>query len=83
MGEKVGPLFAFAVVDEFKHINFDEPFAVNFDLLVKDMKALESGQDIILPEYSFATGEVEFPEKNIIQKWNNHPNVNYSNIYNT
>lgn len=66
MGENVGSLFGFAVVDEFKKINFDEPFALNFDLLVKDMKALEAGQDIILPDYSFATGEVEFPEKNLI-----------------
>lgn len=66
MGEKVGQMFSFAVVDEFKNINFDEPFAINFDLLVKDLKALEQGQDIILPDYSFATGEVEFPKKNIV-----------------
>lgn len=49
---------------EFTVINFDEPFAVDLNQLAKHINILADGGDVIVPEYSFKTSEVEFYEKN-------------------
>ncbi len=49
---------------EFEHINFDEPFAVDLKALANDINKLSEGKSIIIPEYSFKTGEVEYYKKN-------------------
>lgn len=51
---------------EYANINFDEPFALQLDTLVKDINSLIMGKDIILPNYSFATSEVEFLKENTL-----------------
>ena len=40
-----------------KGINFDEPRAVNIDLLYRDLGKIKSGQTIYTPEYNFITIE--------------------------
>ena len=49
---------------EFENINFDEPFAVDLKSLANDINKLSEGKSIIVPDYSFKTGEVEYYEKN-------------------
>ena len=49
---------------EFENINFDEPFAVDLKRLANDINKLSKGECIIIPDYSFKTGEIEFYEKN-------------------
>lgn len=51
---------------EYANINFDEPFALQLDTLVKDINSLIMGKDIVLPSYSFATSEVEFLQENTL-----------------
>jgi len=41
--------------DERTKINFDHPRAIDFDLIVKHLKKLKSGQTIEQPVYSFVT----------------------------
>ena len=41
--------------DERQNINFDEPAAIDFDLLVKHLKELKAGRPIEQPIYSFLT----------------------------
>lgn len=52
--------------NQFNQINFDEPFALNLNLLTKDINALINGKSIILPSYSFASGECSFNKNNIL-----------------
>ena len=42
-------------VEERQNINFDEPAAIDFDLLVKHLKELKAGHSIEQPIYSFLT----------------------------
>lgn len=56
----------FAIKDEFDKINFDEPFAIDFVSLSKDINKILNNQDIVLPTYSFATGEPTLNKDNII-----------------
>lgn len=42
-------------VEERQNINFDEPAAIDFDLLVKHLKELKAGRPIEQPIYSFLT----------------------------
>lgn len=51
---------------QFEKINFDEPFALNLQKLNRDINKLIKGKDIILPEYSFSSGEPRINNKNII-----------------
>ncbi len=55
---------------QFEQINFDDPFALDLNVLVCDINKLLNNQSIVLPDYSFATGEVTFDEKNEIQGTN-------------
>lgn len=55
-----------ALKKQFDKINFDEPFAVNLNLLTNEINKLLNKQSIILPKYSFATGELSYNNKNII-----------------
>jgi len=41
--------------DERSKINFDHPSAIDFDLLVEQLKQLKSGKNIAQPVYSFVT----------------------------
>jgi uridine kinase len=41
--------------EERTKINFDHPRAIDFELLVKDLKELKSGETIYQPVYSFVT----------------------------
>ncbi len=41
--------------DERQNINFDEPAAIDFDLLVKHLKEMKAGRPIEQPIYSFLT----------------------------
>lgn len=59
--------FCLALKHEFDNINFDEPFALDLTRLSNDINSLISGQDIILPYYSFASGEVTYDKNNIIK----------------
>ena len=52
---------------QFEQINFDDPFALDLKTLVSDINKLLNNQSIVLPDYSFATGEVTFNENNKIQ----------------
>ena len=42
-------------VEERQNINFDEPAAIDFNLLVKHLKELKAGHSIEQPIYSFLT----------------------------
>src|SRR5689334_13756927 len=44
-------------------VNYDHPDAIEFDLMVKHLTALKSGQDISLPIYDFATHQRALDEK--------------------
>ena len=58
--------FCQALKVEFQNINFDEPFAIDFESLTKDLNLITNGKKIIKPDYKFSTGEVSFYKKNII-----------------
>ena len=51
---------------EFNQINFDEPFAIDFTRLTKDINKLSAGENIIIPTYSFKTGEVRLYKENTL-----------------
>lgn len=36
-------------------VNFDHPDSIEFELLVKHLKALKRGEDVLVPRYDFAT----------------------------
>lgn len=50
------------LICEHKDLSFDEPFAINFVSLVRDIKTLvkASEKKILVPHYSFATAEVTY-----------------------
>lgn len=54
------------IIYEFNNINFDEPFAVDLKKLAKDINTLSNGGKIVVPKYSFKTGEVEYYKQNTI-----------------
>ena len=51
---------------EFQNINFDEPFAIDFESLTNDLNLIINGKKITKPDYKFSTGEVSFYKNNII-----------------
>lgn len=59
--------FSQEIKRQFEQINFDDPFALDLKALVSDINKLLNNQSIVLPDYSFATGEVTFDENNKIQ----------------
>lgn len=46
-----------------QHINFDEPFAINFQGLANDINKLSNGEDIRELSYSFDTSETTYTDK--------------------
>ena len=52
--------FVNAIRIQKNNINFDEPFAVDFNSLVRDINILSEGGKINLPNYSFQTSETTF-----------------------
>lgn len=42
-------------IEERKHINFDHPNSIEFDLLVKQLNELKNGNSIKMPIYSYIT----------------------------
>ena len=64
---QLGVCLANDIAFEYEHINFDEPSAISFSALAKDIEVVMQGKGkIIQPEYSFATGESKLFEKNAI-----------------
>ena len=49
---------------KYETMSFDEPFSIDFELLGQDIKNLQNGKSIIVPEYSFDTSEKSYYEKN-------------------
>lgn len=64
--KKDATLLANGIKNEFEKINFDEPFAIDFVSLTNDLNKLMASKDIILPSYSFATGEPTISKSNIL-----------------
>lgn len=60
-------LFVKTINYQYQNINFDEPFALDFQKLVYDINSLIERKNIILPNYSFATSEVTFDKDNILK----------------
>ncbi|MBO5884433.1 MAG: hypothetical protein J6Q51_01410, partial [Clostridia bacterium] len=58
------------IINEYKVINFDEPFAVDLNQLAKHINILAEGGEIIVPQYSFKTSEVEYYETNKVNAKN-------------
>lgn len=64
---EIGRVLAKEIVFEFEHINFDEPSAIAFNSLAKDLQVVLSGSGkIISPAYSFITGESKLLDENSI-----------------
>lgn len=59
--------FSQDLTKEFSQINFDEPFAINFRKLNNDINKLINNKNIIVPTYSFKTGEIYSDKKNLIK----------------
>lgn len=58
-------------IEERKHINFDHPNAIEFDLLFEHITALKNGQSIEKPVYSYITctrssETIHIPSKDVI-----------------
>lgn len=54
------------VIYQYKNINYDEPFDINFKQLSKDINNIMQGKNIIVPKYSFYNSESEINEKNTL-----------------
>ena len=64
---QIGVALAKEIAFEYEHINFDEPSAISFKNLAKDLEVvLKCSGKIISPAYSFITGESKLYEKNSI-----------------
>jgi len=49
---------------EYEHIDYDQPHMVNLRQLAKDIKKILAGEKIVVPDYSFMTGEPTLYESN-------------------
>ncbi len=44
---------------QLENMNFDEPFAIDFDLLANQIKAILNKENVNLPQYSFHSSEID------------------------
>lgn len=67
---------------EKDNINFDEPFAIDFESLKADINTLINNKDkkIIIPHYSFRTAELEYLKENSI-KGSDYDNIIVEGLY--
>lgn len=52
-------IFIKELVYQFEVMNFDEPFAINFDLLANDINSILNKEIVDLPQYSFHSSEID------------------------
>lgn len=67
---------------EKDNINFDEPFAIDFESLKADINTFINNKDkkIIVPHYSFKTAELEYLKENSI-KGSDYDNIVIEGLY--
>ncbi|MDD4110338.1 MAG: CYTH domain-containing protein [Clostridia bacterium] len=67
---------------EKDNIDFDEPFAIDFESLKRDINTLvnDGNKEVIVPAYTFRTGEIEFKKENTI-KGNDYDNIIIEGLY--